>query len=105
MLPHALGHIIADTIAENMTGNLFFREIFALLANDRDHLALIINGLRNFWNKDGVKRAVHRSHGFGKPDLFARTFHAGFFDMVCIIKADGKYFAGTRHRSQQRDCA
>ena len=31
MLPHALGHIIADTITENVTGNVFFSKVFALL--------------------------------------------------------------------------
>ena len=49
VLPDALGHVIADAIAEDMRGRIGFGDVAAALADDGDELDFVVDEWTGPW--------------------------------------------------------
>lgn len=103
MLGEALGHIVADAIAKDRTRRVGCGNVFAALADHRDHFGLVIIGEGTARDQDRIVGAVDRGLGLGEPDLLLRRFHFGFGDVIGVIEADRKDLAGALNRRLKLD--
>src|SRR5271165_624824 len=86
MLPEALGHVVADAIAEHMRRSVCLRDVAPTLAYDGNKLDLIVDERAGLCDHDWIEWAVGRRHSLGEPDLVLGRFHLALSNMVRVVE-------------------